>query len=326
MSRFTGKLCPVCKTAFIEGDDVVVCPDCGTPHHRDCYKAIGHCGVQSYHAEGFVWNGRLPDEKESEPVRQEQIHPEPQQFSDPHCAEYPSGTPNQEQVNSDYGKDINRDMPEMDALNSIPDPYQSAYRTIRSITEDETRGADGVSSKELCYFAGKSIIHYAQAFNAFRNGVMKNGKLTPVKLFFNLCAGLFAPFHQFYRKMDLLGIGVLLAGILTSLPEVLTYYSNLQIIQFDASTQSLLSTLAVVGTVLNFAVTIMLCVFGDYIYYKTCVKRIKKIRLGFDDGKADGYYAALSESGTPSKLRAVIGILAYLLAMEFMVRAPMFFI
>ena len=320
MSRFTDKLCPVCKTAFLESDDIVVCPDCGTPHHRDCYKALDHCGIREYHAKGFVWNGKLPDEKEPEPEIQKSE--QPQQFSDPHCAEYPSGTPMHNSDHTDYGNDINKDMPEMDAMSEIPDPYQSAYRTIRSITEDETRGADGVSSKELCYFAGKSIIHYAQAFNAFRKGVMKNGKLTPVKLFMNFCAGLFSPIHQFYRRMDILGVGLLIAAMLTSIPNVLIYYNELSAIKMDNSTLSMLGSLSVICTVINFAITVVMCIFGDYIYYKFCVKRIKRIRTSFDDGKADGYYAALTENGTPSKLRAVIGILAYVLVMEFAVRLP----
>ena len=35
--------CPICNTQFTEEDDVVVCPECGTPHHRDCYIKNGKC-------------------------------------------------------------------------------------------------------------------------------------------------------------------------------------------------------------------------------------------------------------------------------------------
>ena len=24
-------------------DDIVVCPDCGAPYHRDCYEKLGRC-------------------------------------------------------------------------------------------------------------------------------------------------------------------------------------------------------------------------------------------------------------------------------------------
>ncbi len=37
MSRFEGYICPVCMKKFTETDDIAVCPECGTPHHRECY-------------------------------------------------------------------------------------------------------------------------------------------------------------------------------------------------------------------------------------------------------------------------------------------------
>ena len=36
--RFTNEKCPVCNNTFKEDDDIAVCPECGTPHHRECYK------------------------------------------------------------------------------------------------------------------------------------------------------------------------------------------------------------------------------------------------------------------------------------------------
>lgn len=38
MSEFVGKICPVCKQEFNELDKVTVCPDCGMPHHTDCWE------------------------------------------------------------------------------------------------------------------------------------------------------------------------------------------------------------------------------------------------------------------------------------------------
>ena len=34
---------------------MVVCPECGTPYHRACYKELGHCVNEARHAEGYVW-------------------------------------------------------------------------------------------------------------------------------------------------------------------------------------------------------------------------------------------------------------------------------
>lgn len=46
---FTKFRCPVCNKDFNENDDVVVCPECGTPHHRECYKATGKCFNEALH-------------------------------------------------------------------------------------------------------------------------------------------------------------------------------------------------------------------------------------------------------------------------------------
>lgn len=41
--------CGVCHAYLFDDDDVVYCPVCGAPHHRDCYKSIGHCAYEETH-------------------------------------------------------------------------------------------------------------------------------------------------------------------------------------------------------------------------------------------------------------------------------------
>ena len=55
MPLLDNAFCPVCNRKFEEGDDVVYCPECGTPHHRDCYKAVGHCVNRGLHASGYSY-------------------------------------------------------------------------------------------------------------------------------------------------------------------------------------------------------------------------------------------------------------------------------
>ena len=54
-NKYLGKTCVVCNKVFEEGDDIVVCPDCGSPHHRACYQALGHCQNESFHQSGKTW-------------------------------------------------------------------------------------------------------------------------------------------------------------------------------------------------------------------------------------------------------------------------------
>lgn len=56
--------CPYCLKAFEPGDDVVVCPDCGTPAHRACYKERGGCLNENKHATGYVWEAPYSKERE----------------------------------------------------------------------------------------------------------------------------------------------------------------------------------------------------------------------------------------------------------------------
>ena len=53
MSLYENTVCPVCGKAFEEGDDIVVCPECGTPHHRECYGLAGHCVNEGLHQSGY---------------------------------------------------------------------------------------------------------------------------------------------------------------------------------------------------------------------------------------------------------------------------------
>ncbi len=289
MSKFDNKLCPICRTPFNERSDVVVCPICGTPHHRACYLRYNRCGAEGWHDSGFVWNGRLPDEEPEQPEEPEESRQPEQsaiaggepQNTDPHHAEYPSGTPQGENAG---GQPIDLD------------EYLSG---LTSRTMDETRGEDGVSSKELSFFVGRSVMHYSQAFAVFRAPALPGQKKR--RVFFNLCSGLFAPVHQFYRRMDLVGILLLLIEVAYYIPAVLGVSG---IVSTD-----MIGAVQMFANGLSFLSMIGMSLFGDYIYYRMCVKRIKKIRLNYDDGRADGYYQALAEKGSPSWLRAIIAIL-----------------
>ena len=59
--NYKGVSCPVCGQPFQEGDDIVVCPECGAPHHRACYKQLGHCAMeQQLHPQHLSWQNPNP--------------------------------------------------------------------------------------------------------------------------------------------------------------------------------------------------------------------------------------------------------------------------
>lgn len=67
---FSGEKCLVCSEIFNADDDIVVCPECGTPHHRECWKKTGACINSALHGSGFEYKPSVsektePDKKEN---------------------------------------------------------------------------------------------------------------------------------------------------------------------------------------------------------------------------------------------------------------------
>ena len=69
--KYTGVQCPVCLKTFDDLSDVVVCPECGTPHHRECYEKNGGCINAAKHGTDFVWVSPIKPAEE-EPAKKEE--------------------------------------------------------------------------------------------------------------------------------------------------------------------------------------------------------------------------------------------------------------
>ncbi len=55
--RYANQICNGCGKAFTEDEDIVVCPECATPQHRECYKNHGGCVNAHKHGKDFTWTG-----------------------------------------------------------------------------------------------------------------------------------------------------------------------------------------------------------------------------------------------------------------------------
>ncbi len=53
--RYTNEKCDGCGKIFTDDEDIVVCPECATPQHRECYKNHGGCVNSHKHGEDFTW-------------------------------------------------------------------------------------------------------------------------------------------------------------------------------------------------------------------------------------------------------------------------------
>lgn len=90
--RYTGNSCDGCKKPLQENEDIVVCPECATPQHRECYDEKGECVNAHLHGTDFVWKGEVSTKKSvlsSTLVRD----PEAEDIICPHCKHTsPSGS------------------------------------------------------------------------------------------------------------------------------------------------------------------------------------------------------------------------------------------
>ena len=67
---FYGLKCPTCNTPLEKDDDIVVCPICGAPHHRECYEEAGHCYFEDRHKDNFDYDKYIKEKQEAQAKQQ----------------------------------------------------------------------------------------------------------------------------------------------------------------------------------------------------------------------------------------------------------------
>lgn len=72
MANYINEKCIVCSQAFKSGDDIVVCPECGTPYHRQCYSKAGKCINTELHMSKKSWYQEKREHDESERKKAQQ--------------------------------------------------------------------------------------------------------------------------------------------------------------------------------------------------------------------------------------------------------------
>lgn len=172
------KNCDGCGNLMHEGEDIVVCPECGTPQHRECYLASNRCVNEHLHAEGFDWK------KANEPVHIQETEKAPPTAPEEEPARE-TGSPDFIGANSEPFPNIPLPTFQMDGI------------YIDGKMLDVNDSADGVSVKEMVNYTQINAKHYVKKF--FRN---KGKKFF---LSWNWGAFIFTPAWFFYRKLYKLG-------------------------------------------------------------------------------------------------------------------------
>lgn len=301
--NFTKYICPVCEQAFKEDDDVVVCPDCGIPHHRNCWFENGKCFYHEKHGVEEIIKKEIPEEtpvshtEETEPVFENEA---PQ-------------TQNETQT----------------AVNEI-------INEIRNNTTDNVK-LDGNAIS--CYEAalGKNQKYYIPRFmlmEKIKKALSWNSAAFFVpfawslyRKMYKLSALIFAMYMLIFGSVSftILGNEELVNSINTCVQEdpefaqkILAYESNSSDVSLTASQKELYNIMTEISIpvwqtvlfyIINIGVRMAMGLFSSNMYFKKLSKNIKEASLkGFDDNTLKTYL--FKKYGTlPMFLAVIVGFL-----------------
>ena len=307
---FNGKICPVCSVEFKEDDDIVVCPKCGAPYHRECYKAKGKCIFPTLHKEGKSWKSVYDkktesDEKEDSRSRDNTVckncghKNSPDSIVCERCGEFLTGQvsdtvhyDDQEQEENEIEK-IKEQMKNVTPIMGSANFYSNAGSPF-TYGFGENEDYDGVSTKELADYIGPNALYYIPIFSRIKNFNTSR---------FNFAAFLFNGAWYFYRKQYLKGIFIsvimlalnILQGFATiywsgslwekanialgAAEHMPTYQEYFSWISENCTTQEmLLMALPYVLSMLSFVAMIVCGLLANKGYYKKALKSVRRIK------------------------------------------------
>lgn len=245
--------CPCCGKPLRQEDDVVVCPVCATPQHRDCWMENGHCVNENLHGSGYVWSS---DSAKTETV-EETVSSSESKICHICGSENPSDSLHCGNCGALFGEDRQSESNgktcafcgkenDSDALHckycgapvGINNPYvnDNPYLAGTGITPDELIG--GIKAGDIALYTQAASKRYLPKFKRFAKGK---------KLSFNFAAFFFAPYWFFYRKIYKAGIffialfvtaSLMLSGYSTELIKCSDEYMNVMYgIDYEAATE-----------------------------------------------------------------------------------------
>lgn len=316
MNNYIGSKCISCGEAFKEGDDIVVCPECGTPYHRECYLNEGKCINTELHERQESWQPEN-DEKSSfeandgEPIR---------------CIRCGEENPADGIFCKKCGMPLTRNRDEERPFN-VPPQFNNGANTNQNngqqnfgggfyggapfgmgqqMTFDQDSDIDGVKLGDYAKFVGRNPVGMLSNFIRFGKFGGK-GSL-------NIGALFFPQFYFFYRKMPALGALFMLIAVACSIPGlIVTGQSDIMGMvllhtNFDVNS-SMFNLIYNVTSVLSMASRCIAAVFANYWYYKYAKKTITDIRSeALDDETAK---AKITVKGGTSMAALVMSFIIY---------------
>ncbi len=251
--NFIDEKCPICSEPFAEDSDIVVCPECGAPYHRECYLKEGKCLFSEQHGE-FEWQSRK-DKLREHFLNIEQANMEAEDAE------------NAEEENDSEDEFEEFSIEEEIRRHENYEDFKAAVDKHVEKMSGRIPERNGVNGDDIAQYVGKNAMYYLPVFLDI---VLHNKIVKP-----NFAAFLFSPFHCFYRHMNLFGtlitiaiamvyeLRLLIAGTLSTSPDV-----------------SVDGAQTIVMIMCAGIVVLMVCMllFFNILYLRTTIKRIARIK------------------------------------------------
>ena len=290
--RFEDIKCDGCGRTFEKNDDIVVCPVCGTPQHRECWEKAEGCINKDKHAEGFEW--KMPETKKAKlmpPSEKAKSDTEP--------------TPSMV-----FDENIGRDVPDFNYI------VESRVQSLAPGISEEQRKEQlcGHNLSDVIAFIGNNASSYVNKFRK-KEHARKNT--------FNFGAFFFCPIWFFFRRLYKEGIIYLaLTLCLTMLmagpsESYMTLIDSIMASGIENITEAQYNELMTASApiliygILNIVIKLIAGLTGDRMYYRYCrdsLTQINELKRTADNTELLHFY--LKKSST-AFLATLIAMTAY---------------
>lgn len=299
--------CVACNKSFDADSDIVVCPECGAPHHRECWKAAGQCACADKHSQDYEW-------KPSTIVIGGSGGSERQHASDNHtderviCPICGNETSKQEKYCERCGYYLAHDRD-----GAYPD---NEYDNLNELFNfDNSEPICGVPAGDIRRFVGGMWIYYIPRFIKMSR---RQGSLT-----FNFTAFLMHGLWFISRKMYSFGIGITL--IMAGISWYQMYFYS---VSAGLKGESLLffSSLYIMLSGIEFLIMILSGIFGNKIYMNFCAEKVKSInaKATAQHATAKQFNEAVEDEGGVAVMQTISVTVCYLVVLYILERGFLF--
>ena len=302
MMDWKGHKCVSCHKMFEQGDDIVVCPECGAPYHRACYTAEGRCVFSAKHGGEFEY---IPPEAKPDV-----------NAGGPVCPVCRTQNPPDALFCERCGQPIRPGMEPPDVPEHRPhyaSPEQNGTDAFRNgqyapdtvMTQLHlAKEYDGIATQDWMTYFGNSAPYYLYQLQRMN----ESGRKTS----FCWSALLVPEYYFFYRKMWGWGMLAFAVSLIVSVPMILVLASMMGAPWAAGISVSALNFFTGACGLLNWGTRIAACLFAFYLFRQNAAKKMRAMREAAAD--EDGYHAVLGRKGGPSVtvtvLVAVLTVLA----------------